>query len=527
MRSWACIALAALAGCTVGPDYRRPATGLPPAWKTEAPWRVAAPADGVRRGAWWEVFGDPRLDALETAALAGSPSLAIAGERMAQAQAIVTQTASAQAPQVGIGTSASRTRLSGTRPRFIYSFALPSAVQNDYVVAPSLRYETDLFGKIRRAVEAANASAQQAQADLGTARLVLTADVATADFAVRELDAEIDTVRRTVALQRRALTIVRAQHDAGSASAIDVADQVAALQSAATEIEALQVQRDRTEHEIAALIGKAAPTFVLDPDPDWVRHPRPVPSIPVGIPSDLLQRRPDIAAAERAMAAANARIGVAQAAFYPDIQLGVMGGTESRMISQLLQAPSLIWSFGVSAAQVLYDGGYRSAGVAMAQAGYRAANDAYRKTVLAAMREVEDGLTTAQDLDRAAVEADAASAAERRARDLARDRYQVGVDDRLELIHAQQTLLAAERRQVRIRGQRMANTVLLIKALGGSWRSTKSTRPTPGASAAVSAVNSAVNSHANSHANSPTNSPDNSHANSPTNSSAVPTSPPR
>ena len=465
MRVWACALLAALAGCTVGPDYRRPATDLPHAWKTEAPWRAATPAEEVPRGAWWTVFADPQLDALETAALAGSPTLAIAGERLAQAQAVVTQTASALVPQVGLGATASRTRLSGTRPRFIYSFVLPSAVQNDFVVAPSVAYEPDLFGKIRREVEAANASAQQAQANLETARLVLTADVAAAYFALRELDAETDTVRRSLALQRHALAIVRAQHDVGSASAIDVADQVAALESATTEIEALQVQRDRTEHEIAALLGKAAPAFAIAPDP----HPRPVPAIPAGVPSDLLQRRPDIASAERAMAAANAQIGVAKAAFYPDIRLGLMGGTESRMVSQLLQAPSVIWSFGVSAAQVFYDGGYRSAGVALAQAGYRATHDEYRKTVLAAMQEVEDGLTTAQDLDRAAAEAAAASAAARSAHDLARDRYAVGVDDRLDVIRAHEALVADERRQVEIRGQRLANTVLLVKALGGSW----------------------------------------------------------
>ncbi len=462
---WAGVLLIALGGCTVGPDYRRPATDLPPAWKTEAPWHAAAPADGVRRGAWWTVFADPQLDALEAAALAGSPSLAIAGERLAQAQAVVTQTASALVPQVGLGATASRTRLSGTRPRFIYSFVLPSAVLNDFVVAPSVAYETDLFGKIRREVEAANAAAQQAQADLETARLVLTADVAAAYFTLRELDAETDTVRRGVALQRQALVIVRAQHDIGSASAIDVANQVAALESATTEIEALQVQRDRTEHEIAALLGKPAPTFTIAPDP----HPRRVPSIPAGVPSDLLQRRPDIASAERAMAAANAQIGVAKAAFYPDIRLGLSGGTESRMVSQLLQAPSIIWSFGVSAAQVLYDGGYRSAGVAMAQSGYRAANDAYRKTVLGAMQEVQDGLTTAEDLDRAAREAAAASAGARSARDLARDRYAVGVDDRLDVIHAQEALVADERRQVQIGGQRLGNSVYLIKALGGYW----------------------------------------------------------
>ena len=468
MRAWACALLGALAGCTVGPDYRRPAMDLPPAWKTEAPWRAAAPADGGRRGAWWTVFDDDRLDTLETSAIAGSPSLAIAGERLAQAQAVVTQTASAQLPQVGLGATGARTRLSGTRPRFIYSFVLPSAVQNDFVVAPSVAYETDLFGKIRREVEAANASAQQAQADLETARLVLTADVAAAYFALRELDAETDTVRRSVALQRRALTIVRAQHDAGSASAIDVANQIAALESATTEIEALQVQRDRTEHEIAALLGTAAPAFAIAPNP----HPCAVPAIPAGIPSDLLERRPDIASAERAMAAANAQIGVAKAAFYPDIRVGIFGGTESRMVSQLLQAPSIIWSFGVSAAQVLYDGGYRSAGVALAQAGYRAANDEYRKIVLTAMQEVEDGLTTAEDLDRAAAEAAAASTGARRVRDLARDRYAVGVDDRLDVIGAQEALLADQRRQVRIRGQRLGNAVLLIKALGGTWRRT-------------------------------------------------------
>ncbi len=459
-------ALAALLGaCAVGPDYHAPASLTPPNWTVDPPWQFARPDEGIDRGSWWQVFADTRLNELEAAALVGNPGLAQAGERLVQARASATAIAAGLFPQLSLTGGAAREKISANRPRGSYSVPNVSTVQDDFTGGFSLQYELDLFGGTRRQVEAARAGEQQAQALLANVRLVLTAELAADYFNLRALDAEIEVVGRNIAAQRRALEFVAARHDAGAASGLDLAQQQSQLDTTITQIDLLRVQRAQYEHALAALVGAAAPGFAISAELAKLN----VPPVPVGVPSDLLQRRPDIAAAERAMAAANAQIGVAKAAFFPAVSLGSTYGRESNELSALFQAASSAWSLGLSASQSLIDFGQRRANVDYAQAGYRATVDAYRGAVLTAMQEVEDGMTGLANLERAAAEAAAAVHSAQRVVDLANDRYTGGLANYLDVVTAQQALLANERQQVQINGQQMLVAVYLIKALGGGW----------------------------------------------------------
>jgi outer membrane protein, multidrug efflux system len=319
-------------------------------------------------------------------------------------------------------------------------------------------------------VEGARATAEQAQADFENTRLVLLAALVTDYFSLRELDAEIDVVRRSLGLQRDALNFVASRHELGFATGLDLAQQQALLDASATQLELLQNQRAQFEHAIATLVGVPAPSFTLAPSATAA----PLPALPVGLPSDLLQRRPDVASAERAMAAANARIGVARAAYFPSIELapglGVpSAGWESNALVNLFTAPSRLWSIGLSASQTLFDAGMTRANVRFANAGYTAAVATYRQTVLTAMEEVENGITGLSSLERAELQANASVRSASRAFDIANDRYKGGVDTYLDVITAQQTLLTNQRLAVQIQGQQFAAAVYLVKALGGGW----------------------------------------------------------
>jgi NodT family efflux transporter outer membrane factor (OMF) lipoprotein len=299
---------------------------------------------------------------------------------------------------------------------------------------------------------------------------VLLATLVSDYFSLRELDAEIEVVRRSLVLQKDALTFVTSRHELGFATGLDLAQQQALYDASATQVELLQVQRAQFEHAIATLIGTPAPSFAL---PASNESP-PLPTLPVGLPSDLLQRRPDVASAERAMAAANARIGVARAAYYPSIDLLPGFGTptagwESNTLSTLFAAPSRLWSIGVSATQTLFDAGKIRANVRFADADYTAAVASYRQTVLTAMEEVENGITGLATLERAGRQANASVSSAQRAFDIATDRYKGGVDTYLDVITAQQILLTNQRQAVQIQGQQFATAVFLVKALGGGW----------------------------------------------------------
>lgn len=338
-------------------------------------------------------------------------------------------------------------------------------MQNDFLPSLSVGYEIDLAGRIQRNVEGAEASAGQSAADLENTRLLLGTELATAYFNLRAIDIELDVLARSIALQRRSLDFVSTRHDLGVASGLDVAQQQALLDTTLTQVDLLRRQRSQFEHAIATLTGTPAPSFELVPDIAALEPP----AVPLGVPSDMLQRRPDVASAERAMAAANAQIGAANAAFYPSITLGPTIGFESRALSNLFDAPSLLWSFGVSITQAIFNGGRLSANVDFARANYDATVANYRRVVLTAMQEIEDGITGLASLERADAQARTAAGTARRVLDLATARYEGGATTYLDVITAQQSLLGAERLVAQLDGQRLLTSVFLIKALGGDW----------------------------------------------------------
>lgn len=461
-----------LAGCASGPAYQRPTLPMPVAWTVEAPWREGRPDDSAPKGPWWQRFGDPRLDALVQQALTASPTLALANARLAQARATLSSTSATLLPQLGLNSRATRQRISANRPRTNYASPNFSTVQNDFVLSMAVNYELDLAGRVQRSVEGASAALEQSAADLENTRLVLTTDLATAYFNLRAVDTELDVIGRSIALQRRALELVSARHDLGAATGLDVAQQQALLDTTLVQVDLLRRQRSVFEHAIATLTGTAAPGFALAPE----LRPLAPPAVPLGVPSDILERRPDVASAERAMAVANAQVGVAHAAFFPSITLAPAYGVESRSLASLFDAPSVLWSLGVSATQVLFDNGRVKAGEQFAQAGHAAAIANYRRVVLGAMQEVEDGITGVASLDRASAQARTAVATAGRVLDMATARYDGGASGYLDVITAQQSLLASERQAAQLDGQRLLTTVFLIKALGGDWQR----GPTPG-----------------------------------------------
>ncbi|WP_020203458.1 efflux transporter outer membrane subunit [Cupriavidus sp. WS] len=454
-----------LGGCAAGPDYRKPDSELPAAWKIEPPWRESTPGDSVAKGTWWERFGDARLDALEQQALAANPTLAVANARLAQARAQANAANAGLFPQIGINARAQRAAISANRPLTNYAAPNFGTVQNDLTPSFTVGYELDLAGRVRRTIESAEASAQQSQADFENVRLLLTTDLAANYYNLRALDIEIDVLQRSIALQRRALDLVSARHDLGAASGLDLAQQQALLDATLTQVDVLAKQRSQFEHAIATLTGTAAPLFALAPE---VAELVP-PAVPLGVPSDVLERRPDVASAERAMAAANAQIGVAKSAFYPSVILGSAIGGESGAFGSLFNLPSLVWSVGATAAVTLFDGGKLRANLSFAQAGYDGTVANYRRVVLTAMQEVEDGITGLSALSRANDQQRRAVGSARQVLDMATARYEGGATGYLDVITAQQGLLGAERTAAQLRGQQMLTAVFLVKALGGDW----------------------------------------------------------
>lgn len=454
-----------LAGCTTGPAYRRPVVQAPTQWQTQGPWRTAQPGAGLPKGAWWTIFQDAELNRYEARAVAGSPTLAASEARLQQARDVVRITQSGLFPQLSAGLTAERQRVSANRPS---TGALPpttAVTQSAFTIPFTLSWETDLFGGLRRGVETANAQLQSSAAANANVRLVLTAELAADYFSLRETDAEIDAVQANVALQQKALDYVKARHDGGVASGLDVAQQQTLLDSTRTQISLLQRQRAQFEHAMAALIGAAAPEFHVP-----VRPLQAVPpAIPVGVPSNLLERRPDIAAAERQMAAANAEIGVARSAFFPDVVLAAGGGLQSRAFSSLFNASSTFWSLGVGAVEDIFNGGRNHARLDFARAGHQASVADYRQTVLNAFQEVEDGLSGLSALSTAATSQHAAVSDAQQALGLARNRYDGGLDPYINVITEQENLVNAQRLADQILGQQMVTSVALIKALGGGW----------------------------------------------------------
>lgn len=455
-------------GCAVGPDYHRPAMPAPEAWKSPFEWAPAAPADGRPRGEWWHRYSDPELDRLETMAAGANPTLATARAQLAAARAQADVATSTLYPQVSVAPDALRSRLSASRPTNGGTPTTTPAFQNQFDLPLKVSYELDLFGGVRRGREAALAVAAASAADLETARLVVAAEVAADYFALREADAEIEVDAQTVKALEQALTVVRERHRVGTVSGLDLAAQESELAGVRADLADAQALRATYENALAVLCGVPAPDFRIPAQ--GVLGEADLPHTPPAsvLPSSLLERRPDVAAAERRVAAANAQIGVAESAFFPVLNLGASGGYQS-VAAPLVSAPNVAWSIGAGLFAPIFDGGQRRAGVRIARAQYDAAVEGLRGVTLTAFAETEDALAA---LRRSAESEAARAEAVRTGRTtlaLATRRYEVGVASYLDLISAQQTLLANQRLFAQAITRERLASVALVKSLGGDY----------------------------------------------------------
>ncbi len=473
-------------GCTVGPRYSRPAAPAPApdAWRTQPPWEQAAPKDSIPKGSWWSVYHDEALNQYEQQLLQANQSLVAAQDRLKQARALAQVATASFFPQLSTDPSYVRERGSGNRPLNGFSptagIGVRPYTQSVYTVPFSVNYEADLFGRVRRNVEAANAFLQSSAADLGNAQLVLTAELAADYFTLRELDAEYKVVEESVDYQQKALDLVNRRHVGGVASGLEVAQQKTVLDSTISQAALVQESRAQYEHAIAVLVGQPAPTFNIPAIPLSVTPP----PVPLGVPSDMLERRPDIATYEREIAYENAQVGIARTAFYPHITLSGSGGLESTAISSLFNAPSLFWSLGADAFEPLLQGGRNRANLAAARAAYDQAVANYRQSVLTAFQQVEDGISNLSTLSQALATQAAAVEDAKRALEIANNRYVGGVTNYLDVITAETTLLSSERLQTQLLGEQMVSSVYLVKAMGGGWDTSEikseQVHPTPG-----------------------------------------------
>jgi outer membrane protein, multidrug efflux system len=456
-------AMALLAGCAVGPNYHRPLVQAPTAYKTEGPWRVAAPKDSLPKGEWWQIYADAELNDYEQQLLKANQTLEAVRDQVNRARALARVTSAGYFPTFNANPSAYRSRYSANRPQLVTSTG--PLTQSAYEIPFLLNYEPDLFGAVRRNLEASNASLQSTAADLYNARLVLTAELAADYFSLRELDTETQVVQESIGIQRKGLQLVENRHAGGVASGLDLAQQQTLLDSTVTQLYLVQQQRAQYEHAIAVLTGNAASTFNVPVRPLKTEAP----AVPLGVPSDLLERRPDVASAERQMAYENALVGVATAAFYPQLTISGSGGFQSTSLTNLITAPSAIWSLGADILQPIFQGGRNRANLAATKAAYDGTVANYRESVLTAFQQVEDGLSGLNALSQASTSQNAAVEDAQRALQLATNRYSGGLTTYLDVITAQSALLTNQRTSVQLLGQQMVTSVYLVKALGGGW----------------------------------------------------------
>jgi multidrug efflux system outer membrane protein len=452
-------------GCTVGPNYQRPTAPVPAKWDVTEPWRESAPKDGVAKGEWWSVFHDDDLSALEKQALDANQTIKVSVARLEQARASAAVQIATQFPNLAAAPQAERQRISGSRPPNSNFPVSRPVSQNNFTLPFTAAYEVDLFGQRRRSIEAAQASYQASAADLENVRLVITAELAGDYFTLRQLDTELGILNRTVQTLQRGLQLVDSRHKGGVASGLDVAEEETLLNTTQTQAILLQQQRKQFEDAIAVLIGKPAPDFHLGLK-ELKNEPPP---LDAGLPSDLLERRPDVAEAERQMQVANAQIGIARAAYYPSFNLFGNGGWQSSDIAKLMNVQSTFWAVGANVAETIFSGGSRRAQVQFAGAGYDASVASYRNTVLSAFQEVQDDVTGLIVLAQASQAQQKAVNSARRTLDISTDRYTGGLVNYLDVVTAQQNLLTNEQEMAVIQGQRLVTSVLLIKALGGGW----------------------------------------------------------
>jgi NodT family efflux transporter outer membrane factor (OMF) lipoprotein len=475
------------AACSLMPRYQAPANPAPTQYKelntgaecasstpaapgnAAAPesvcsWEAANPADRIARGDWWREFHDPTLDELESRVDTANPDLAVAADRYREAHAVAQEARSALFPTIGVTAYPNMDRQSNNRP--LRSASQPDSYHDD-LVAGSLDYELDLWGRVRSAVAAGNTAAQAVAADLESVRLALHAELASDYIVLRVEDAQRQLLQQAVDAYGRALQMTSTRLQGGIASGLDEAQAQTQLETARASLTDVILRRATIEHAIGALTGQVASKFSIAP----ATLDLTLPEVPVDMPSTLLQRRPDVAAAERRMASYNAQIGIARAAFFPRITLAAVAGFESTQLAGLLGMPNRFWAVGPQGSLTLFDAGYRSAVVAGARARFDQAADSYRSAVLGAFRDVEDALAQRGLLQQELAQQQAARAAAERALQIAMNRYQEGAVSYLQVVSEQITALQAERAALDLRSLQLQASVDLVRALGGGWQS--------------------------------------------------------
>jgi NodT family efflux transporter outer membrane factor (OMF) lipoprotein len=445
----------------VGPDYVRPSVDAPATYKGMEGWKPAEPHDQLARGKWWEIFGDRDLDALAERVEVSNQTIKAAEANFRQARAIAEQARAGLFPTVSAGATATRSK----SPSLANQPNFASGAINNYNLVASASWELDLWGRVRRAIESGEANWQASAADLESVRLSAQAALVQDYLTLRIADVQRRLLEDTVAAYERSLELTRNRYAAGVAAKVDIVQAEVQLASAQAQLVDIGVGRAQLEHAIALLVGVPASSFTVAPAPLVAA----LPAIPVGVPSELLERRPDIAAAERSVAAANAQIGVAQAAFYPTLTLSAAGGYRSASFADWLTAPSWFWSLGASLAQNIFDGGLRRAVSDQAIAAYDGQVAQYRQTVLTGFQEVEDNLAALRILEEEARYQDEAARGARQSVELTTNQYKAGIVSYLNVIAVQAIALNNERNAVDVQGRRLVASVQLVRAIGGGW----------------------------------------------------------
>jgi NodT family efflux transporter outer membrane factor (OMF) lipoprotein len=460
---WCAAALTLLLGaCSLAPPLKTPVVPAAAAYKETGPWTQAQPKDRLARDSWWTLYDNAELDELEKRLIAGNPTLAAALANYAAARALSDQSRAGLFPTLAVGAGAERARESLNDP--LRGPTAPT-YYDDNTLGGSASYELDLWGRIRNEVAAGEANAAAAAADLENARLSLIAQLADDYVQLRSFDRDSAILDETVRAYTRALGVTKQRHDAGIAPGLDVSQAQTQRDTARSQAAQTLAQRALMEHAIAALLGVSASTFSIKPELVAIK----LPQIPTGVPSTLLERRPDIAGAQRRMIAANANIGVARAAFFPTLTLGAQGGLQSDRFSNLLSAPSSFWAIGPNALLSVFDGGLRRAQVAQARAEFDASAATYRGTVVGAFQQVEDSLATLNHYHDAAVEEKAAVDAAQRTLDLSMALYVKGATDYLTVATSQTAVLQTQLEALSLDTLQLRASVDLIRALGGGW----------------------------------------------------------
>ncbi|KVC71736.1 efflux transporter outer membrane subunit [Burkholderia ubonensis] len=454
--------IALVTGCSFAPVYRTPAVDTPVAFKEAGAWQLAKPADRMPRDAWWSVYRDPTLDTLEPKVAEANPNVAAAVARHDEAAAYLDEARAGLFPTFGVSADATTSRQSARRP---LRGSSQTSGSGSNTVEAGIGYDLDLWGRVRNEVEAGHAALEASADDLASVRLSLQANLADAYFHLRGLDDQEQLLADTIRTYQRALALTMSRHAGGIASELDVSRAQTQLGSARASIEDVRARRALYEHAIATLIGVPASSFTLAPSPTYTN----LPSLPAGVPAALLQRRPDVAAAERRVAEANAKIGVAKAAFFPDLSLGLDGGFQSDTLSPWIAAPNEIWSVGPSLVMTLFDGGRREAATQQARAKLAENGARYKAIVLRAFQQVEDNLALLHHLGHEAAREDEALRAAQRALQLSTSRYRDGVVSYLDVVTSQTTELDTEIAALDVGIRRVLASVRLVEALGGGW----------------------------------------------------------